>query len=83
MLRSVVLAGVTDVRHLKVMTRSDEASGVSCPWNIAADYDVVMSFSVADVADMLAYYETVHTTGTGVASVAAELVAWMGGTPSP
>ncbi|MBR3314355.1 MAG: hypothetical protein IKG18_09485 [Atopobiaceae bacterium] len=79
--RSVVLAGVTDVRHLKARIRPGEASKVNSPWNIAADFRVEMSFSADDVAGMLADYEADHATGMDVAAVAGELVAWTGGYP--
>ena len=79
--RSVVLAGVTDVKHLKAKIRPGEASKVNSPWNIAADFDVDMSFSVADVAGMLAQYEADHHAGMDVTSVAEEVVAWTGGYP--
>ena len=79
--RSVVLAGVTDVKHLKARIRPDGESRVNSPWNIAADFDVDMSFSAADVAGMLADYETDHGTGMDVAAVAEELVSWTGGYP--
>ncbi len=79
--RSVVLAGVTDIKHLKARIRPDEASKVNSPWNIAADFDVDMSFSVADVAGMLAQYEADHATGMDVRAVAEEVVAWTGGYP--
>ena len=79
--RSVVLAGVTDVKHLKARIRPDGESRVNSPWNIAADFDVDMSFSAADVAGMLADYEADHGTGMDVAAVAEELVSWTGGYP--
>ena len=79
--RSVVLAGVTDVKHLKAKIRPGEASRVNSPWNIAADFDVDMSFSADDVAGMLADYEADHATGMDVASVAEEVVDWTGGYP--
>jgi len=79
--QSVVLAGVTDVKHLKARIRPGEASKINSPWNIATDFRVDMSFSAEDVAGMLADYETDHATGMDVASVADELVAWTGGYP--
>ena len=79
--QSVILAGVTDVKHLKAKIRPDEASKVNSPWNIAADFRVDMSFSAPDVEGMLAQYEADHATGMDIFSVADELVAWTGGYP--
>ncbi|MBR3317910.1 MAG: AAA-like domain-containing protein [Atopobiaceae bacterium] len=79
--KSVVLAGVTDVKHLKAKIRPEDQARPNSPWNIAADFDVVMSFDGTDVAGMLAGYEADHATGMDVAAVAAEIVAWTGGYP--
>ena len=79
--QSVVLAGVTDVKHLKAKVRPDSKSKVNSPWNIAADFDVRMSFDEADVAGMLVDYEADHATGMDVGAVSRELVDWTGGYP--
>ena len=79
--RSVVLAGVTDVRHLKAKIRPDGQAKVNSPWNIAADFRVEMGFSRQDVEGMLSGFEADHATGMDVCAVATELVAWTGGYP--
>ncbi len=38
--KSVILAGVTDVKHLKSKLRNEDQHKVNSPWNIAADFDV-------------------------------------------
>ena len=43
--QSVILAGVTDVRHLKGRIREEDQHKVNSPWNIAADFDIDMSLS--------------------------------------
>jgi hypothetical protein len=42
---SVVLAGVHDVKSLKLKLRPDVAQKYNSPWNIAADYNVDLNFS--------------------------------------
>ena len=79
--QSVILAGVTDVKHLKSKIRPDDQAKVNSPWNIAADFRVNMSFSVDDVMGMLAEYEEDHSTGMDVCAVATELIAWTSGYP--
>ena len=79
--RSVILAGVTDVRHLKAKIRPEDQAKVNSPWNIAADFRVEMGFSRADVEGMLSGFEADHATGMDVCAVAAELVDWTGGYP--
>ena len=41
---SVILAGVYDVRNLRRKIRDDMAHKVNSPWNIAADFNIDMSF---------------------------------------
>ena len=40
--QSVILAGVTDVKHLKGKIRSEDAHKENSPWNIAAMYAVLL-----------------------------------------
>lgn len=79
--QSVILASVTDIKHLKTRIRQEDQHKVNSPWNIAADFDVNMSFSHKDVAGMLADYEAEHSTGMDVDAVAQEVVDWTGGYP--
>ncbi|QAA33515.1 AAA-like domain-containing protein [Clostridium manihotivorum] len=53
---SVILAGVHDVKTLKIKIRSDEEHKYNSPWNIAADFDVDMSFSSEEIKTMLDDY---------------------------
>ncbi|SFD32474.1 AAA-like domain-containing protein [Clostridium uliginosum] len=53
---SVILAGVHDVKTLKVKIRPDEEQKYNSPWNIASDFDVDMSFSKEEIMTMLDDY---------------------------
>jgi len=53
---SVVLAGVHDVKSLKLKIRDGEETKLNSPWNIAADFNVDMSFNPAEIKTMLADY---------------------------
>ena len=53
---SVILAGVHDVKSLKVKIRPNEEHKYNSPWNIASDFDVDMSFSVEEIKTMLEDY---------------------------
>lgn len=53
---SVILAGVHDVKSLKIKIRSDLEHKYNSPWNIASDFDVDMSFSVEEISTMLDDY---------------------------
>jgi hypothetical protein len=53
---SVILAGVHDVKTLKIKIRPEEEQKYNSPWNIAADFDVDMSFSAEEIGTMLDDY---------------------------
>jgi hypothetical protein len=53
---SVILAGVHDVKTLKLKLRPEEEQKYNSPWNIAADFDVDMSFSKEEIKTMLDDY---------------------------
>ena len=47
--KSVILSGVYDVKNLKLKLRPDEERKYNSPWNIAVDFQVDMSLSVAEL----------------------------------
>lgn len=53
---SVILAGVYDVKSLKLKIRRDEEKKYNSPWNIAVKFNVNMSFSPEEIATMLKKY---------------------------
>ena len=79
--QSVILAGVYDVKDIKRKIRVDEEHKVNSPWNIAADFDVVMSLSENGIAGMLKEYETDHHTGMDVAGLAVLIYEYTSGYP--
>ena len=79
--RSVILAGVTDVKHLKSKIRDDEQHKVNSPWNIAADFDIDMSLSEPGIQGMLDEYEADHHTGVDTETIAKEIRAYTNGYP--
>ncbi len=79
--QSVVLAGVTDVRHMKCKIRPDEEHKVNSPWNIAADFDIDMSLSADGIRGMLDEYEEDHHTGMNTGEIAAYIREYTSGYP--
>jgi hypothetical protein len=53
---SIVLAGVHDVKSLKLKIRGGEESKYNSPWNIAADFNVNMNLLPDEIKPMLADY---------------------------
>ena len=59
--QSVILAGVYDIKNLKLKMRPEEQHQYNSPWNIAVPFDVDMSLSAAGIAGMLADYKADHS----------------------
>ncbi len=61
--QSVILAGVVDVKNVKIKIRSEQEHKTNSPWNIATDFLVDMSFDKDDIKGMLKQYEADYETG--------------------
>ena len=79
--KSVILAGVADVKHLKSKIREEDRHKVNSPWNIAADFNVDMSLSESGIKGMLDEYEADHHTGMDTQAFAHQLRAYTNGYP--
>ncbi len=78
---SVILAGVYDIKNLKIKMRPEEAHRYNSPWNIAEQFTIDMSFSVDDIVGMLLEYEKEHAAGMDVKAVAQEIYDYTSGYP--
>lgn len=79
--QSVILAGVTDVRHLKTRIRPEDQHKMNSPWNIASDFDIDMSLSESGIKGMLDEYEADHKTGMDTSAIAKLLRDYTNGYP--
>ena len=79
--QSVILAGIYDIKNLKLKIRPDEAHQYNSPWNIAADFKIDMSFSVEQIRAMLEEYEAEHHTGMDLTAVAQDIYGYTSGYP--
>lgn len=86
---SVILAGVYDIKNMKLkmiregsyIPTSDESKIYNSPWNIAADFDVDMSFNPAEIASMLVEYENDHHTDMDITAISDEIYNYTSGYP--
>lgn len=78
---SVILAGVYDVKNLKLKLRPEESHQYNSPWNIAARFDVSMELDEAGIRGMLEDYEADHHTGMDAANMAKLISDYTGGYP--
>ena len=79
--QSVILAGVCDIKNLKRKLRPEEEHTDNSPWNIAADFDIEMSFSPEQITQMLKEYESDYRTGMNGEAVAQEIYDYTAGYP--
>ena len=59
--KSVILAGVNDIKNIKLKIRDENDRAFNSPWNVAADFRIDMSFSTEEIETMLKEY--VNETG--------------------
>ena len=86
---SVILAGVYDIRNIKLkmiqeglyVPTTGETTIHNSPWNIAADFEVEMSFSISETETMLMEYEADYKTGMNIFAVATEIYTYTSGYP--
>ncbi len=78
---SVILAGVYDIKNLKLKIRPDAEHQYNSPWNIAADFDIKMNFSADQIRAMLEEYEEDNRTGMDVRAMAEEIYQYTSGYP--
>ena len=78
---SVILAGVYDVKNLKIKLRPDEERKYNSPWNIAAKFKVDMTFNPNEIITMLNEYEIDYQTGMNKAFIANEIYKYTSGYP--
>ena len=78
---SVILAGVYDVKSLKLKLRSDEDRKYNSPWNIAADYKVDLNFYPNEIKPMLDDYVAERGVKMDTAWMAERLFYYTSGYP--
>lgn len=86
--QSVILAGVYDIKNLKLKIQkveSDSALAVgdkrNSPWNIATDFRINMSFGANDIAGMLQAYEQDYHTGMDIEMMSKLIFDYTSGYP--
>ena len=79
--RSVILAGVYDIKNVKRKLVLKNEHMVNSPWNIAADFLVDMSFSIQDIQGMLTTYEADVETGMDIEEISGLIYDYTSGYP--
>lgn len=79
--KSVILAGVYDIRNLKLKLRDDEDIGYNSPWNIAVKFDIDMSFNEFEIGTMLREYTNENNLKFNIEVLSRELYKFTNGYP--
>lgn len=78
---SVILAGVHDIKNLKMKIRPEEGQNYNSPWNISAVFEIDMGLSVNEIASMLREYEDDVHSGMDIMQMAKDLHEYTDGYP--
>ncbi|MDO4312481.1 MAG: AAA-like domain-containing protein [Eubacteriales bacterium] len=79
--QSVILAGVHDIKNPKLKIRHGEEHKYNSPWNVAADFNIDMSFRPSEIAVMLKEYEKDYATGMDIEKMSHLLYDYTSGYP--
>ncbi|MGL4910796.1 MAG: AAA family ATPase, partial [Romboutsia sp.] len=79
--KSVILAGVHDIKNLKLKIRNNDEKKLNSPWNIAVDFDIDMSFSTEEIETMLNEYRILNNVDMDETSIAEKIYFYTSGYP--
>jgi hypothetical protein len=78
---SIILAGVHDVKSLKLKMRPDEEGKYNSPWNIASEFKVDMNLQVFEIKPMLEEYARDKSVKMDTQLMAEQLFYYTSGYP--
>lgn len=78
---SIILAGVHDIKNLKMKMKGDGEISYNSPWNIAVDFNINMSFSSEEISTMLRDYERENNIGMDIENMSKKLYKYTSGYP--
>lgn len=78
---SVILAGVHDIKTIKLKIDPESVGKFNSPWNIAIDFKVEMSFEPQEIEAMLTAYAQDRGVAMNTAKIAKQLYYFTSGYP--
>ena len=78
---SVILAGVHDIKTLKLKIRPETEKKYNSPWNIAVEFEVDMSFNPKEIGTMLLDYARETNTKINIEEISEKIFFWTSGYP--
>ena len=79
--QSVILAGVYDIKNLKLKVRPESDHQYNSPWNIAVPFKKDMALPKEGIMQMLREYEDDHKTGMDIAEMTQLILDYTSGYP--
>ena len=79
--KSVILAGVYDIKNLKIKFRDDSDIRYNSPWNIAVKFDIDMSFNEFEIGTMLEDYSKENNLELEIEKLSKEIFKFTSGYP--
>ncbi|MCD7956664.1 MAG: AAA-like domain-containing protein [Lachnospiraceae bacterium] len=79
--KSVILAGVYDIKNVQIKMRPNEEHQYNSPWNITADFDIDLSFHADEIAVMLEEYRDDYVLDFDTAWFAGQIYDYTSGYP--
>lgn len=78
---SVLLAGVYDIKNLKLKMRQEDEKKYNSPWNIAVNFNVDMRFDVEEITTMLNQYSSDKNIKMNIEEIAKHIHFYTNGYP--
>ncbi|MCL2064618.1 MAG: AAA-like domain-containing protein [Candidatus Cloacimonetes bacterium] len=78
---SVILAGLHDIKNLKLKIRPDSEKKYNSPWNIAVDFEIDMSFNSKEIGTMLTEYSQFKGFKIDIEKISEKIHFWTSGYP--
>ncbi|RLD60221.1 MAG: AAA family ATPase [Bacteroidetes bacterium] len=78
---SVILAGVHDVKNLRLKLHPGEEPKFNSPWNIAVDFNVDLSFDPQETATMLRDYSEAENVQMDIEDISGQIYYYTSGYP--
>lgn len=79
--QSVILAGVYDIKNLKLKLHPEEEAKYNSPWNIAADFTIDLNLQPEEISAMLRDYDKDHAVGMDITRISRLIFDYTSGYP--
>lgn len=79
--KSVILAGVHDIKNLKLKLRNDDERKYNSPWNIAVNFNVDMNCNTKEIESMIIEYCNYNNLKMNSEEIAEKLYYYTSGYP--